>query len=89
MIAVDRVAGTRIAQQYPATARATADLLSPSTPSQTGGKGTQRKKVVAKARPGAVVEDKKLQAALKKLELSALTGSVARERAGPAHRLTS
>ncbi|ORY74774.1 NAC domain-domain-containing protein [Leucosporidium creatinivorum] len=39
-----------------------------------GGKGTQRKKVVAKARPGAVVEDKKLQAALKKLELSALTG---------------
>lgn len=42
----------------------------------SGGKGTQRKKVVTKARSGAVVEDKKLQAALKKLELSALTGCV-------------
>lgn len=40
----------------------------------TGGKGTVRRKVVRKPKPSAAQDDKKLQGALKKLNVQPITG---------------
>ena len=39
-----------------------------------GGKGTVRRKIVRKAKPSGVQDDKKLQAALKKLNVQPIQG---------------
>jgi len=39
-----------------------------------GGKGTMRRKVVRKAKPSAAQDDKKLQGALKKLNVQPIQG---------------
>ena len=49
-------------------------LTTPARSRLAGGKGTQRKKVVAKARAGSGAEDKKLSSALKKLNVTSMTG---------------
>lgn len=41
---------------------------------RVGGKGTVRKKIVRKAKPAAAQDDKKLQAALKKLNVQPVAG---------------
>lgn len=43
-------------------------------PTNVGGKGTPRRKVVKKSGAAAAQDDKKLQAALKKLNVQAITG---------------
>nr|GAT59204.1 predicted protein [Mycena chlorophos] len=51
-----------------------AKLQAQSAAARIGGKGTVRRKVVKKAKPSSVQDDKKLQAALKKLNVQPIAG---------------
>ena len=49
-------------------------LLTPTRACVTGGKGTVRRKIVRKSKPSNTQDDKKLQGALKKLNVQPITG---------------
>ncbi|KAN0084197.1 NAC domain containing protein [Tylopilus felleus] len=51
-----------------------AKLQAQAAANRLGGKGTMRRKVVRKTKPSAAQDDKKLQAALKKLNVQPITG---------------
>ncbi|KAG5654441.1 Nascent polypeptide-associated complex subunit beta [Sphagnurus paluster] len=51
-----------------------ARLQAAAAANRIGGKGTVRRKIVRKAKPSAAQDDKKLQGALKKLNVQPITG---------------